>query len=148
MKKFIPVLTLFPLILFVACHDDNIEPLIAQGYVIGFDPCKKGAPYVPQDSIRGLLIKTTGSNSDTFLTYNLQWELLDFPDEVFENYQWNYFFPQHYQNNYQVRFTYRLPDEEEKLGGTFLCSGSIFRPGFIRYIEKEVYILSAEKLSN
>lgn len=139
------ILILFLIITIHSCNKTNDEVFVDQGYIIGFNPCKKGAPIVPNDSIRGLLVEISDKTSDTLLTYNLPWALFDFPDSLFEGYRFNYYFPEHSKEIYKVKLTYRYAKPDEKL--LFACVGDILALGFEKLIDKQIIILSAEAIN-
>ncbi len=128
-----------------SCKAEKEEIFVAKGYVIGFDPCKKGVPIVPIDTIRGLIIEVSDKNCDTLLTYNLPWVLFDFPGELFESFRVYYYFPEPYQRTYKIKLTYRFAKPEETQA--FACVGDIFAPGFERLVKKQIVVLSADVLN-
>jgi hypothetical protein len=113
MRNLTPILvTVISTSIFCCCNKEE-DYFTAQGYVIGFDPCKKGGPYiVPEDSIQGLLVELSGKNVDTLLTYNIPWTLFDIPKELFKDFQYNYYFPD--QRAYKFKFSYRYAKPDEK----------------------------------
>ena len=117
-------------------HDAVIlEPdtLMAEGYIVGYDPCTTRPPY---NIGEGLVLMT---EQDTFLTYNFPEGIFNFPDEIFLN---GYFFPPSYSDQYKVRFTFLKVPEDERI--IPFCSFMIFFD--FEITQNQIIIIKSESI--
>jgi hypothetical protein len=112
----------------------NQELISSEALVIGFDQCatSKG---------RILAILTP---ADTVITYNFPDSIYGFPNELFDNYQYDCFFPATVLENYPVHVTYTSATSEEL--SAYICLGSIYTSKLSPLVKnKQVVIISATK---
>ncbi len=86
-----------------SCEKEDSEFVCAEGYIIGFDPCEGGI--ITKD--RGFVI-TCNNFKDTLVTYNLPDTIFEFPQYLFENYVFNFLFPNTEYLKYKIKFLYKF----------------------------------------
>lgn len=118
-----------------SCEKENAEYINTEGYIIGFDPCEGGT--ITKD--RGFVI-TCNNFNDTLVTYNFPDTIFEFPQYLFENYAFNFLFPNTEYLNYKIKLQYRFSSEKEKYYP--LCRGDINTWGFSHFIKDRQIIIN------
>ena len=98
--------------------------------VVGFYPCTARSPFE-----RGLLL---AFKTDTLFTFNLPHRSFDYPEQLFDGYRVNFWFPRSHWH--RVAVTYTLKTEQTIVG----CTADINLADFMRFRlrKKEVSIVS------
>lgn len=137
-------LTILTMLSFLSSCDKDMDCPTCENYsdafVIGFDPCTGVGD--PNGGNVGFIIAIP-AQKDTVVAYNFPKGIYEFPEEYFENYRFNPFFPNSAMKDFPVKVKYRFPQESEK---TFIvCRGDILTYNLFLNNENEIVIISIKK---
>ncbi|MBU8891993.1 MAG: hypothetical protein KOO66_04395 [Bacteroidales bacterium] len=145
---------MFGIIGFIAfsCEKDDDEPIkLAEGYIVGFDPCTINhhyrigyviistdlkdtlVTYNLSDSIYKMPANVISNISDT-LYKNISDTLYKIPESYFQNYRNSTYFPDSLRYKYEVKILYLIANENEMIFN--LCTTDILFLHFIQVIIK------------